>query len=255
MNEERLIPDAEPIYTFVLLEDLPPLEELNCQKPDPGFVASVAARQLQPVVLIEQVDGFNIVFGNRRIYAAHLAGLGGLYALIYQPGDISPAHAIVAENHHRKPNPFSDLDAIVPLLATRTVEEVAAELHLPVGVVRAAIALQKLDPALLGLARQGKLAAGVALTLARKPRSIQYEVKRRHVQGQKITEAVVKEASTAVVQATMPTLPIANLPGGPGLVFGRALDTEKGVRMVFWHDGSKQEFVVPVDKLYQFAQG
>lgn len=253
-KQERLLPIPLPRHEYVTLDKLPPVDILNCQKPSPDFVASVAALQLHPVGLIEHASGMQVAYGNRRIYAAHLAGLEGLWAYVYQPGDINPAQLAVEENHQRKPNPFSDYDAIMPMLATRPVGEVAKALHLPVGVVQAAVKLQGLDAKLMQLARAGKIKTGVALNLAGKPRCVQEKVL-ENAGDRQVTMKMVRAATTAVVQATMPMLPISNLPGGPGLVFGRAVETAKGVKLLFWEDGNQREFVVPAGRLFELVRG
>lgn len=255
MASEKLFDNLAPEMRFVPLERLPALETLNCAPPSTGFVASLKEIQLQPVVLQEEKDGgYRTIVGNRRIYAAHLGAIEGLWAWVYQPGDVNPAMMQVAENHHRSDNPFTDLDGIMVLLATHNEMEVAAALHLPVGTVRAAIKLQHLLPELLQLARCGAIAITVAIDLARKAKGVQEKVLAEAKAGEKITSALVKRCATAVVQATMPTLPIPAVVGGPGLQFGRALDAENGVKLIFFQDGAKEEYTVPAAKLYELVR-
>lgn len=257
MTTTTLVPQVEAEHRFVPRGDLPPIAQLNCQKPDPGFVASVAAQQLHPVGLLERTSSthndnrYQVIYGNRRIYAAHLAELRGLNAYIYQAGDVNPLLMTITENHQRKPNPLSDYDAILPMLASRTIEEVAVALHLPVGVVWSAWKLSELEPSLLQLARTGNMALGTAVILACKPKSVQNAVRQAYDEGERITKKVVKRCSTAVAQETAPVLPIPNIPGAPGVQFGRALDTERGVKLVFYQDGERQDFLIPATKLYQ----
>lgn len=254
---ERLIPDVQPETRYIKCSDLPSIEELNCQRPSPAFVASVVAHQIHPIIVIDHpFNGYQLVAGNRRVYAAHLGGKESLRADVYQPGDISPTLVTVAENNQRKPNPLSDYDAIMPMLNSHTIEEVAAQLHLPVGVVRRAIKLQKLDSRLLQMARSGDIAMGTALKLASKPKSVQEAVLAKAAEGADVTADLVKRCTTTVVQAQMPTLPIRDLPGGNiGLWFERALTTAKGVKLLFHRDGQPEEFVLPVEKLYQIVAG
>ena len=113
---------------------------------------------LQPVLVTETIDGYQLIAGERRVRAARLAGLDRIPALVRQLADRDQLEVALVENVQR-----SDLDPIDEALAYRqlidefglTQERVAER----VGKARATIAntLRLLD---LHAAVQAAIAAG-----------------------------------------------------------------------------------------------
>ena len=113
---------------------------------------------LQPVLVTETIDGYQLIAGERRVRAARLAGLDRIPALLRQLADRDQLEVALVENVQR-----SDLDPIDEALAYRqlidefglTQERVAER----VGKARATIAntLRLLD---LHAAVQAAIAAG-----------------------------------------------------------------------------------------------
>jgi ParB family transcriptional regulator, chromosome partitioning protein len=118
---------------------------------------------LQPILVTEVLDGYQLIAGERRVRAARLAGLERIPALVRQLADLDQLEVALVENVQR-----ADLDPIDEATAYRqliddfglTQERVAER----VGKARATVAntlrLLDLHPALQAAIAEGKVTEG-----------------------------------------------------------------------------------------------
>jgi ParB family chromosome partitioning protein len=134
---------------------------------------------LQPVLVTETIDGYQLIAGERRVRAARLAGLDRIPALVRQLADRDQLEVALVENVQR-----SDLDPIEEALAYRqlidefglTQERVADR----VGKARATVAntlrLLDLHPSVQAAIGDGRIAEGHGRALGGLPRDGQAQV-------------------------------------------------------------------------------
>lgn len=95
----------------VLLSALPCNEALGCDPPDRALVHDITALGvLQPVILVETAAGaYMVADGRSRIWAARLAGLSAVPALVAPEGQITPSALGAKANALRRDNPRTRL--------------------------------------------------------------------------------------------------------------------------------------------------
>src|SRR2546423_7089013 len=98
----------------ILVSDLPPNEQLRCDPPDRDLIGDVKALGLlQPVILVEKkTGGYTVADGRRRIWAARLAGLTSVPAMVVLEGQIKPSAIGAKANTLRRDNPRTRLTFI-----------------------------------------------------------------------------------------------------------------------------------------------
>ena len=170
---------------------------------------------LQPVLVTEVIDGYQLIAGERRVRASRLAGLERIPALIRQLADQDQLEVSLVENVQR-----SDLDPIDEALAYRqlitefglTQERVAER----VGKARATVAntlrLLDLHPDVQGAIADGRVTEGHGRALGSLATDAQAQVLRTVLaQGMSVrqTEELVrrlKEPKPAVTPRSTPRL-------------------------------------------------
>ena len=170
---------------------------------------------LQPVLVTEVIDGYQLIAGERRVRASRLAGLERIPALVRQLADQDQLEVSLVENVQR-----SDLDPIDEALAYRqlitefglTQERVAER----VGKARATVAntlrLLDLHPDVQGAIADGRVTEGHGRALGSLATDAQAQVLRTVLaQGMSVrqTEELVrrlKEPKPAVTPRSTPRL-------------------------------------------------
>jgi ParB family chromosome partitioning protein len=111
---EALIPQrtATGGATEVPLDRISPNPRQPRRRMDDGAIATLTASirehgVIQPILVIETIDGFQLVAGERRVRAARLAGLERIPAVVRQLGDREQLELALVENLQRE-----DLDPI-----------------------------------------------------------------------------------------------------------------------------------------------
>jgi ParB-like chromosome segregation protein Spo0J len=172
MPEER--------YTPTLMDI--PLSRItgNTLEPGAGFVENLRVVGLMNPVTVRQttnrpVNGrleYELAAGRRRVAAMRL--IRGEEGII--PANVFPAgtpmsliHAMsISENTQRRPNPLTDLRAIEALVAGGANEEqIARELHLPIGTIRSRMRLASLIPELRDAMEAGRMSPSTGERAAR----------------------------------------------------------------------------------------
>lgn len=254
---EALVPDVKAKYQFVGAADLPQADEIDRPAPSKNFIESVRARQIHPIVLIEHADRYEIVAGRSRVLACHYGDMTGLWALVYQPGEINASLIAVAENHHRSPNPVSDYHAISHLLETASIEQVAASLNLPLKVVVAAHRLSHLCPELLEAVLSSEIAVGVGVAIAAKPQRVQQRIVEAMHAGERITgKAAARIAGDAAMESVAALgfeVPVADTPN-IRFISAVAFADDK-VKVTLWENGVNRTAVLPEKYLINLCRG
>lgn len=126
---------------------------------------------LQPIMVQPDADGFQLVFGERRMRAARMAGLTTIPAIISQPLTEDQALEIqVLENLHRKNiNPMEESDAFNRLINKKiaTAKQLADKLGVSVKYVYDRLALQSCILEVKEKIREGVFTIGTGKKFAR----------------------------------------------------------------------------------------
>jgi ParB/RepB/Spo0J family partition protein len=179
MNEQlSLIPEKliSPKARKVVLTELP--ENLIGADPEPEFIESVRKYGiLQPIVLIEQGDAYQVAFGRRRIKAARTVGFISIPAHIYPQGSMSAQVLTLIENRHRSDNLPAQLDAIATLRLSATPEEICLAVGMTQAELNKAIKLlNELTPELREAMKEGRIKTTTAQKAAKLPIEHQKEL-------------------------------------------------------------------------------
>lgn len=221
---------------LVLLDELPPDEELPGPRPDPGFIWNITEMGVLSPVILEQLPDTGAILvrsGKRRVKAARVVRdtLGQLAEA--HPDDAEaqqrfaaaqriPAQWVASNGtgalvdigtNLQRPNPFSDLEAIEELLARKRFEEgsgvgadlathnelkeVARRTGLPFATVAKRYELHPLPFAVRQAVASGKLAMGVAARIAKLGERQRLELAERIAAGEKVGNADVTALTRA----------------------------------------------------------
>ncbi len=172
MTEQlSLIPDKliTPKARKVVLTDLP--EDLIGPEPEPEFIDSIRKFGfLQPIVLLEHDNIYQVACGRRRIRAARALGLISIPANIYPLGWTPASVLTLIENTHRKDNLPAQLDAIATLRLSATPEEICVAVGMSQPELAQAIKmLDALVPELRNAMRDGRIKTSTAKQAAKLP--------------------------------------------------------------------------------------
>jgi ParB family chromosome partitioning protein len=134
---------------------------------------------LQPVLVTEVLDGYQLVAGERRVRAAQLAGLDHVPAVVRQMAARDQLAVALVENIQR-----ADLNAMEEAHAFRQLADDFAltqdEIAVRVGKARSTIAntlrLLDLDPVVQDAVAEGNLSEGHARALAGAPAALQRQL-------------------------------------------------------------------------------
>jgi ParB/RepB/Spo0J family partition protein len=144
----------------------------NTLEPGADFIENVRQVGLiNPISVIAVGDTrYRLAAGRRRLRAVRVIGEERIPAQVYPVGTplYVAAAMSISENVQRRPNPLTDLQAIEEMMRQGANEQsIAAELHLPVGTIRARLRLQALTADLRQALETGAISPSVAERAAR----------------------------------------------------------------------------------------
>jgi len=129
-----------------------------------GLSASISeVGVIQPIVVREADDGYELIAGERRWRAAKRAGLPAIPAIVRTSDDLTSLETAVIENLHRQDlNPLEEAAAYQQLVQDfgLTQEHVAERVGRSRSAVANTIRLLQLSPAVQRLLVEGQLSAG-----------------------------------------------------------------------------------------------
>jgi ParB family chromosome partitioning protein len=216
---------------------------------------------IQPILVTETIDGYQLVAGERRVRAARIAGLERIPAIVRQLADRQQLELALVENLQRE-----DLDPIEAARAYRhLVEEFSfsqEELATRVGRARSTVAntlrLLELDPSVQDAIVADRIAEGHARALGGLPTDSQARVLGTVIEGGlsvRQTEELVRrlreprehrdgpDAETAAMQATTPDPDVERVEEDLRLSLGtkvRLTRTRRGGRIVIEYYGDDE---------------
>ena len=133
------------------------------------LAASIVAHGvLQPILVIETIDGYQLVAGERRFRAAQLAGLERMPAIIRQLADRDQLELALVENLQREDlGPLEEAHAFRSLVDDfgMSQEEIAARVGRARSTVANTLRLLDLDPAVQAALTDGSISEGHARAL------------------------------------------------------------------------------------------
>jgi ParB family chromosome partitioning protein len=140
------------------------------------LAASIKERGvIQPIVVREVADGYEIVAGERRWRASQRAGLHEVPIAIVDATDVQSLEFAIIENVQRADlNPIEEAAGYVALMeqCNHTQDQVAQIVGKSRPYVANMVRLMKLNPQVQTLVRQGKLSAGHARLLVNQPNQV-----------------------------------------------------------------------------------
>jgi ParB/RepB/Spo0J family partition protein len=211
MTEQlSLIPEKliTPKARKVVLTDLP--EDLIGPEPEPEFIESIRKFGfLQPIVLLEHDNIYQVACGRRRIRAARALGLISIPAQIYPLGWTPASVLTLIENTHRKDNLPAQLDAIATLRLTATPEEICTAVGMTHQELNQAVKmLDALVPELRDAMKEGRIKTTTAKQAAKLPVEQQRALAERESIKSKDVAAYLQEQNPTVEQNLLPTIEI-----------------------------------------------
>ena len=187
--------ESESIFREIDIVDIVPNPYQPRDRFDEETLASLAASisevgVIQPIIVRQAIEGYEIIAGERRWRAAQRAGLRDIPALVRAADDKGALEAAVVENVHRQ-----DLNALEEAAAYRqlmddfglTQEDVAARVGRSRSAVANTVRLLNLAPAVQRLVVEGHLSAGHGRALL----ALEDEADR-----QALAEEIVRESLT-----------------------------------------------------------
>ncbi len=134
---------------------------------------------LQPICVRPRDEGFEIVYGERRYWAAAMAGLKFIPALIRELSDAEAEDAAITENLQREDvRPREEAAAYKRALQSgrHTIESLVGKFGKSEAYIRSRLKLCELIDALAGMLDKEDISVGVATEIAKYPADIQQEV-------------------------------------------------------------------------------
>jgi ParB family transcriptional regulator, chromosome partitioning protein len=180
---------------------------------------------LQPVLVREVGDGYELIAGERRLRACRRVGLQTIPVLVRKTDDATALEEALVENVHREDlNPLEEASAYQQLIEdfSLTHEEVAARVGRSRVAITNTLRLLQLPPTILKLIQDGRLKEGHARALLGTPdRSFQEQLARRAVAdglSVRAVEEAVREhggehAARAQGAGSVPSVPRLRPPG------------------------------------------
>ena len=138
---------------------------------------------LQPICVRPRDEGFEIVYGERRYWAAAMANLKFIPALVRDLSDAEAEDAAITENLQREDvRPREEAAAYKRALQSgrHTVESLVGKFGKSEAYIRSRLKLCELIDALAGMLDKEEISVGVATEIAKYPADIQQEVYNDH---------------------------------------------------------------------------
>ncbi len=176
---------------------------------------------LQPVLVREQGDGYELIAGERRWRAARRVGLQTIPAIIRHADDAAVLQQSIVENVQREElNPLEEAAAYQQLIEdfSLTHDDVANRVGKSRATVTNMLRLLQLPPAIQRYVKDGNLRMGHARALLGTPdRAFQEQLARRAVNDdlsvREVEEAIRARTETPATRATGPRAPKLRPPG------------------------------------------
>lgn len=162
---------------------------------------------LQPIVVRQSENGYQLVAGERRWRAARAAGLATIPALVRQANDLQMLQVALVENLQREDINAMDAAAAYGQLMDEfgaTQEEVAEAVGKSRTAVANTVRLLKLPPEIQRAVREGRLSEGHARALLALPSGAEMHIVWRKVEADGLS---VRETESLVRRITEPTAP------------------------------------------------
>ena len=134
---------------------------------------------LQPICVRPRDEGFEIVYGERRYWAAAMANLKFIPALVRDLSDAEAEDAAITENLQREDvRPREEAAAYKRALQSgrHTIESLVGKFGKSEAYIRSRLKLCELIDALAGMLDKEEISVGVATEIAKYPADIQQEV-------------------------------------------------------------------------------
>jgi len=132
---------------------------------------STIKQVLQPVLVMEEGDGYRLIFGHRRVLAAQKEGHAKILATIVQKGTPEEVLAmyVLVENMNRSFNPASEAESLSKVMTAYkwSPADVARKLGIPAPHVASRIKLFKLIPEFFQKLKEGEISFSLAKTLCK----------------------------------------------------------------------------------------
>ena len=138
---------------------------------------------LQPICVRPKDEGFEIVYGERRYWAAAMANLKFIPALVRDLSDAEAEDAAITENLQREDvRPREEAAAYKRALQSgrHTIESLVGKFGKSEAYIRSRLKLCELIDALAGMLDKEDISVGVATEIAKYPADIQQEVYNDH---------------------------------------------------------------------------
>lgn len=187
------------------------------QRMDETELASLAASikehgVLQPILVTETLDGYQLVAGERRLRASELAGLERIPAIVRQLADLEQLELALVENLQREDlGPMEEAHAFRSLVDDfgLSQEDIATRVGRARSTVANTLRLLDLDPAVQSAVADGEISEGHARALGGLPVDQQGRVLGTVIEGQlsvRQTEELVRRIRTPrpVAEAAQP---------------------------------------------------
>ena len=195
----------------ILVSDLPPNEQLRCDPPDRDLISDVKALGLlQPIILVEKTTGgYTVADGRSRIWAARLAGLTSLPAMVVPEGQITPSAIGAKANTLRRDNPRTLLTFIAEAEAAGLDDKALCAVGgFSAAELKAARKLLTLIPLLRAAFDAGKIRANVAREAAALTEAQQTALAAKLAAEGKLTVASVRQAKCVTRAESAAALPL-----------------------------------------------
>lgn len=138
---------------------------------------------LQPICVRPKDEGYEIVYGERRYWAAALAGLPSIPAFVRNMTDAEAEDAAITENLQREDvTPLEEATAYKRALESgrHSVESLVGKFGKSEAYIRSRLKLNELIEELADLLDREEISVGVAIEIAKYDAPIQQEVYREH---------------------------------------------------------------------------
>jgi ParB/RepB/Spo0J family partition protein len=132
---------------------------------------STIKQVLQPVLVMEEGEGYRLIFGRRRVFAAQKEGFAKILATIVQKGTPEEVLAmyVLVENCNRSFNPASEAESLSTVMTAYnwSPADVTRKLGIPAAHVASRIKLFKLIPEFFQKLKEGEISFSLAKTLCK----------------------------------------------------------------------------------------